>query len=139
FDSSSIEKNNKAVAVKFLPTVSISAQNSTALRNTMSQQEKAARRAALRNEYWRTMTNPHNHLRGESVGVFDTGLARFQAMRVNHYEHFKPTGRSFKIGLFTVVIPIIVYAKMMKNERDQREHQYRTGQVAYADRRFKFI
>ncbi|EAA00737.4 AGAP011829-PA, partial [Anopheles gambiae str. PEST] len=107
--------------------------------NKMSQQEKAARRAALRNEYWRTMTNPHNHLRGESGGVFDTGLARFQAMRVNHYEHFKPTGRSFKIGLFTVVIPIIVYAKMMKNERDQREQQYRTGQVAYADRRFKFI
>ena len=35
----------------------------------MSQQEKAARRAALRNEYWRTMTNPHNHLRGESGGV----------------------------------------------------------------------
>uniref|UniRef100_A0A182QAP8 NADH dehydrogenase [ubiquinone] 1 beta subcomplex subunit 4 n=1 Tax=Anopheles farauti TaxID=69004 RepID=A0A182QAP8_9DIPT len=105
----------------------------------MSQQEKAARRAALRNEYWRTMTNPHNHLRGESGGVFDTGLARFQAMRVNHFEHFKPTGRSFKIGLFTVVIPIIAYAKMMKHERDQREQQYRTGQVAYADRRFKFI
>ncbi|XP_035792323.1 uncharacterized protein LOC118466745 [Anopheles albimanus] len=102
-------------------------------------QEKAARRAALRNEYWRTMTNPHNYLRGESGGVFDTGLARFQAMRVNHFEHFKPTGRSFKIGLFTVVIPIFVYAKMMKHERDQREHQYRTGQVAYADRRFKFI
>lgn len=33
------------------------------------QQEKAARRAAIRNEYWRTMTNPHGHLHGESGGV----------------------------------------------------------------------
>lgn len=33
------------------------------------QQDKAARRAALRTEYWRTMTNPHAHLHGESGGV----------------------------------------------------------------------
>ncbi|XP_055595276.1 uncharacterized protein LOC129745913 [Uranotaenia lowii] len=103
------------------------------------QQEKAARRAALRNEYWRTMTNPHAHLHGESTGVFDAGIARFQAMRVSHFEHFKPTGKTFKIGMLMTVIPIVVYSWMMKNERDGREHQYRTGQVAYKDRRFKFI
>ncbi|XP_058460523.1 uncharacterized protein LOC131436074 [Malaya genurostris] len=103
------------------------------------EQEKAARRAAIRNEYWRTATNPHLHLRGESVGAFDTGLARFQAMTVNHYEHFKPTGRTFRIGMFTVVIPIVGYAWLLKKERDEREHQYRTGQVAYKDRNFKFI
>lgn len=33
------------------------------------QQEKAARRAAIRTEYWRTITNPHAHLHGESGGV----------------------------------------------------------------------
>ncbi|XP_053687531.1 NADH dehydrogenase [ubiquinone] 1 beta subcomplex subunit 4 [Sabethes cyaneus] len=101
------------------------------------QQEKAARRAALRNEYWRTMTNPH--ARGEGVGVFDTGLARYQAMTVNQFEHFKPTGRTFRAGMFTVVIPIVVYAWMLKKERDGREQKYRTGQVAYKDRYFKFI
>ncbi|XP_065091899.1 uncharacterized protein ND-B15 [Ochlerotatus camptorhynchus] len=103
------------------------------------QQEKAVRRAAIRNEYWRTMTNPHGHLHGESGGVFDTGLARFQAMRVNHFEHFKPSGRTLKIGMFGTVIPIVLYALMLKKERDGREEQYRTGQVAYRDRRFKFI
>ncbi|XP_062716190.1 uncharacterized protein LOC134291865 [Aedes albopictus] len=103
------------------------------------QQEKAARRAAIRTEYWRTITNPHAHLHGESGGVFDTGLARFQAMRVNHFEHFKPTGRTLKIGMLTTVIPIVAYAIMMKRERDAREKEYRTGQVAYKDRRFKFI
>ncbi|XP_055628064.1 uncharacterized protein LOC129769681 [Toxorhynchites rutilus septentrionalis] len=103
------------------------------------QQEKAAHRAALRNEYWRTMTNPNNYLRGESTGVFDKGLARFQAMRVNHIDHFKPTWYSFRIGMLTVVIPIVGYALLLKKERDGREHLYRTGQVAYKDRRFKFI
>lgn len=103
------------------------------------QAEKAARRTAIRNEYWRTMTNPHAHLHGESTGVFDTGLARFQAMRVNHYEHFKPTGKSFRLGLFGTVIPIVAYAIMLKKEREGREQQYRTGQVAYKDRQFKFI
>ncbi|EDS45515.1 NADH:ubiquinone dehydrogenase [Culex quinquefasciatus] len=103
------------------------------------QQDKAARRAALRTEYWRTMTNPHAHLHGESGGVYDLGLARFQAMRVSNFEHFKPTGRSFKIGMLTVVLPIVGYAWMLKRERDAREAQYRTGQVAYKDRRFKFI
>ncbi|XP_055536754.1 NADH dehydrogenase [ubiquinone] 1 beta subcomplex subunit 4 [Wyeomyia smithii] len=101
------------------------------------QQEKAARRAALRNEYWRTMTNPHT--RGESVGVFDTGIARYQAMQVNHFEHFRPTGRTFRIGMISVVIPIVGYAWMLKTERDGREKKYRTGQVAYKDRNFKFI
>ncbi|XP_058830418.1 uncharacterized protein LOC131689382 [Topomyia yanbarensis] len=102
-------------------------------------QEKAAHRAALRQEYWRTLTNPHLHLRGESAGVFDTGLARFQAMQVNHFDHFKPTGRTFRFGMLAVVIPIVGYGWMLKKERDAREHKYRTGQVAYKDRNFKFI
>jgi len=70
---------------------------------------------------------------------FDAGLARFQAMRVANYEHFKPTGKSFRTGLFAVVLPIALYAWALKAERDGREEKYRTGQVAYKDRQFKFI
>lgn len=70
---------------------------------------------------------------------FDAGLARFQAMRVSNYEHFRPTGHSFRMGLFAVVLPIVVYAWALKTERDGREEKYRTGQVAYKDRQFKFI
>jgi NADH dehydrogenase (ubiquinone) 1 beta subcomplex subunit 4 len=70
---------------------------------------------------------------------FDSAIYRFHAMRVSNYEHFKPTPRSVRVGLFTVVIPIVLYAWMLKAERSGREEKYRTGQVAYKDRLFKFI
>lgn len=66
-------------------------------------------------------------------------MARFQAMRVSNYEHFRPTGTAFRTGMFAVVLPIVVYAWALKTERDGREQKYRTGQVAYKDRQFKFI
>ncbi|BFG03846.1 uncharacterized protein DMAD_02975 [Drosophila madeirensis] len=93
----------------------------------------------LRNEYLKQSSNPFRHATGEGGTVFDAGLARFQAMRVSNYEHFKPTGKSFRTGLFAVVLPIVIYAWALKSERDGREEQYRTGQVAYKDRQFKFI
>lgn len=70
---------------------------------------------------------------------FDAGLARFQAMRVSNFEHFRPTGHAFRRGLFAVVLPIALYGWALKSERDCREKKYRTGQVSYADRKFKFI
>ncbi|XP_016927900.2 uncharacterized protein ND-B15 [Drosophila suzukii] len=93
----------------------------------------------LRAEYLKQSSNPYRHASGEGGTVFDAGLARFQAMRVANYEHFKPTGKSFRTGLFAVVLPIALYAWALKAERDGREEKYRTGQVAYKDRQFKFI
>lgn len=66
-------------------------------------------------------------------------MYRFQAMRVSHYDHFKPTYKSFKTGFFTVVFPIVAFALAFKYERDSREEKYRNGEVAYKDRLFKFI
>lgn len=66
-------------------------------------------------------------------------MNRFQAMRVNYYEHFRPTGKNFIQGLLMLVVPIVGYAWALKAERAGREHKYRTGQVAYKDRDFKFI
>lgn len=60
-------------------------------------------------------------------------------MRVSNYEHFKPTFKAFKGGFLLVVGPILGLAWALKAERDGREALYRTGQVAYKDRRFKFI
>jgi NADH dehydrogenase (ubiquinone) 1 beta subcomplex subunit 4 len=60
-------------------------------------------------------------------------------MRVSHYEHFKPTYRSFKTGFLVVVAPILFFATLFKWERDNKEELYRTGKVAYKDRLFKFI
>lgn len=60
-------------------------------------------------------------------------------MRVSHYDHFKPTFKSFKVGFLTVVFPILFFAFAFKYERDYKEDLYRTGKVAYKDRLFKFI
>ncbi|XP_017474924.1 PREDICTED: uncharacterized protein LOC108365421 isoform X2 [Rhagoletis zephyria] len=92
----------------------------------------------LRAEYLKQISNPFKHATGEGGTLFDAGLARFQAMRVSNYDHFKPTGVAFRAGFFAVVLPIVVYAWALKTERAGREHKYRTGQVAYKDRRFKF-
>uniref|UniRef100_A0A7R9AYP2 NADH dehydrogenase [ubiquinone] 1 beta subcomplex subunit 4 n=1 Tax=Timema shepardi TaxID=629360 RepID=A0A7R9AYP2_TIMSH len=70
---------------------------------------------------------------------FDTGVQRFIAMRATGYDHFKPTPKSAGYGLGLVFIPIALYAWLLKSSRDKQEHKYRTGQVAYRDRRFKFI
>jgi len=101
--------------------------------------EKHNRAMELRAEFIKQSQNPFRHGTGEGGTLFDAGVARFQAMRVNHYEHFKPTFKAFKVGMLAVVLPIGIYAWMLKSERDAREHQYRTGQVAYKDRLFKFI
>lgn len=70
---------------------------------------------------------------------FDPAFQRFQAMRVSHFEHFKPTGRSFRVGFFLVVAPIIFFALAFKTHREGREKKFRNGEVSYRDRQFKFI
>ncbi|XP_069700382.1 NADH dehydrogenase [ubiquinone] 1 beta subcomplex subunit 4 [Periplaneta americana] len=101
--------------------------------------EYAKRRAALRHEYIKQITNPHRHGTGEGGTVFDVGVQRFMAMRATEFDHFKPSPKSSLFGLGLVVIPIAVYAYMLKSWKEKEEHKYRTGQVAYKDRRFKFI
>lgn len=70
---------------------------------------------------------------------FDPALQRFQAMRVSHFEHFKPTGKSFRIGFFLVVAPVIFFAMAFKTQRGNLEQKIRNGEISYRDRRFKFI
>lgn len=69
---------------------------------------------------------------------FDTALQRFIAMKATGYDHFKPTPKTTILGMMLVGIPILGYAYLLKSVRDKDEHKYRTGQVAYRDRRFKF-
>lgn len=66
-------------------------------------------------------------------------MYRFQAMRVNHYDHFKPTFKTFKYGFLMVVGPIIATGLAFKYQRGHNEEKFRTGQVAYKDRWFKLI
>lgn len=70
---------------------------------------------------------------------FDPALMRFQAMRVSHKDFFKPTGKAVFWGWALCVAPIILCYKLARRERDEKERQYRNGEVSYADRQFKFI
>ncbi|XP_055902471.1 NADH dehydrogenase [ubiquinone] 1 beta subcomplex subunit 4 [Eupeodes corollae] len=101
--------------------------------------QKHERASKLRAEFQKQISNPYRHATGEGGTVFDAGMQRFQAMRVNYYEHFRPTGKALRTGLLTVVIPICAFALGFKLDRERKEEQFRTGQVAYKDRQFKFI
>lgn len=119
-------------------------------------------RMAMREEFIKQLTNPHRVQGGGTVVSFarislnltsklnvmssllpflqfDQGLQRFQAARVTQYDHFKPNFKTARKGFFLVLFPIVAYAYMLKKERSGREHLYRTGQVSYRDRKFKFI
>ncbi|XP_055856638.1 NADH dehydrogenase [ubiquinone] 1 beta subcomplex subunit 4 [Episyrphus balteatus] len=101
--------------------------------------KKHERASKLRAEFQKQITNPHRHATGEGGTVFDAGMQRFQAMRVNFYEHFRPTTKATRTGLLIVVLPICAFAMGFKADRDAKEQKFRTGQVAYKDRQFKFI
>lgn len=70
---------------------------------------------------------------------FDPALARFQAMRVSHTEYFKPTGKAAFWGFAILIAPITMLYVLSRRERDAKELQYRNGEIAYADRQFKFV
>lgn len=70
---------------------------------------------------------------------FDPAMQRFQAMRASYSEYFKPTAKTFRAGMLMVVIPIVFAATIFKRERGGREKLYRSGEISYRDRPFKFI
>ncbi|GJQ88475.1 hypothetical protein Trydic_g19606 [Trypoxylus dichotomus] len=69
---------------------------------------------------------------------FDPAIQRFMAMRVNTYEHFRPSPVSVAWGIAIVVIPMLGFGYLVKSSRDKLEASYRRGEVAYSDRGFKF-
>lgn len=70
---------------------------------------------------------------------FDPAMMRFQAMRVSHTEHFRPTATAAFWGMALCVVPITMIFLAMKKERGDREAKYRNGEVSYRDREYKFI
>lgn len=60
-------------------------------------------------------------------------------MRASQWEYFKPNAKTSRYGLWCVIVPVAVMIYLVKGERDGKEHLYRTGQVSYRDRTFKFV
>ena len=48
---------------------------------------------------------------------FDSGIQRFMSMRATEFEHFKPTPKSSLYGLGFVVLPIAIFAYLVKTTR----------------------
>jgi len=100
--------------------------------------ERAAIKAAIKKEFQKQVTNPHRHASGEGGALFDPAVQRFMSMKATRYDHFKPTPKSSLLGFVMLVVPIVGYGWWMKTDREKLEHKYRTGQIAYKDREFKF-
>lgn len=66
-------------------------------------------------------------------------MMRFQAMRVSHFDFFKPTGKSAFWGFAVCIAPITLIYIAQRRERDGKENRFRNGEVSYRDREFKFI
>lgn len=60
-------------------------------------------------------------------------------MRVSYAEHAKATFRTWRIGMFVVVIPIIALAELLRYGKEKDEKIYRSGAISYRDRRAKFF
>jgi len=101
-------------------------------------EDRAKLRAELRKEFVKQVTNPHRQSGSEGGYLFDSAMQRWMSMRAQQYPFFKRNPK-------TLLYPLIVlstcfgYGHWIKRRREKREITYRTGQVAYKDRSFKFV
>lgn len=101
-------------------------------------EQKSKRRERLREHFQREISNPFQHASEEGGAVFDPALQRYYAMKENTFWYFRPNFKNFSTLCFCLV-PMFTLGYFLKNSRDERERKYRRGEVAYKDRRFKFI
>ncbi|KAJ8943301.1 hypothetical protein NQ318_004742 [Aromia moschata] len=102
-------------------------------------EEKAKRRAVLREQFLKAKTDPFQHASGHGGTVFDPAMLRYQALKVSGFEYFKTTPKNVIYGLAFMVMPMTLYGYFLHKTRSEQEAKYRRGEVAYKDRRFKFI
>uniref|UniRef100_A0A1B6D6E1 NADH dehydrogenase [ubiquinone] 1 beta subcomplex subunit 4 n=1 Tax=Clastoptera arizonana TaxID=38151 RepID=A0A1B6D6E1_9HEMI len=101
-------------------------------------EKKQKQRAALRAEYWKQITNPHRHGTGEGGFLFDPAIQRYMSHKVAMYNYFKPTPKTSFWGFLVFILPLGGMMYYFKTSRDKDEELYRTGQISYRDRNFKF-
>lgn len=93
---------------------------------------KEAKRLKLRNEYIKELYDPHRH-----TAVIDEQILRHSNTR-NYIERlYKPNIQ--KILPAIAVAGVVWFSiEVLNRRRDEREEKYRTGQVKYKDRLYKF-
>lgn len=94
---------------------------------------RSEKRKQLRQEYLKQVHHPTKHQL-----VNDNGIERFAIMRLTHEYQSRLTGRAVVLGIGWTFGTIFVCTWFVKKGKENEEHKYRTGQVSYADRQFKF-
>ncbi|XP_076239514.1 NADH dehydrogenase (ubiquinone) B15 subunit [Calliopsis andreniformis] len=94
---------------------------------------RSGRRKQLREEYLKEILHPTKHQM-----VSDIGVERYTVMRLTHEYQARVTGRSVVVTGGTLFGIIFLSIWLVKVGKEREEHLYRTGQVSYADRKFKF-
>lgn len=61
------------------------------------------------------------------------------SMKATQYDHFKPTPKTMKFGALYFLFPMLGLTYILYSTREKQEAKYRSGEVAYKDRRFKLI
>ncbi|KAL2726830.1 NADH dehydrogenase ubiquinone 1 beta subcomplex subunit 4 [Vespula squamosa] len=94
---------------------------------------RASRRLELRNEYLKELQDPRR-----SDIVLDKGWLRFYATRVQLEHIFKQTPYNTFLMFAIIGGTLWCAGTNIKRFRDKKEHLFRTGQISYTDRMFKF-
>ncbi|GFX28042.1 uncharacterized protein TNCV_774261 [Trichonephila clavipes] len=96
--------------------------------------ERIKLRKALRAEYLRKATDPHCT---EPI-VFDPLMQRYYSMHATLTDRFVPTFKNWCQYMLTCIIPIVAYGWYLKWSWEKSEKKYRSGEIEYKDRLFKY-
>jgi len=99
-------------------------------------QERAQMRAVLRKEWQMKSSSPY---RGMGGYIFDPAVQRYQAMRSTHWDQFKASPKTAAFGFAFALAPILFFWWRFEKDKSDREKLFRTGEVSYRDRSWKFI
>ncbi|XP_014209320.1 uncharacterized protein LOC106639989 [Copidosoma floridanum] len=95
---------------------------------------RAERRLVLRNQYLKEIHNPNS---GPDGHIFDEQIFRQYATIMGKDSLYKPKPNHF-LKIAAGILAFYAVFKLIRNDRDRKEHLYRTGQISYRDREFKF-
>ncbi|KAL7289606.1 hypothetical protein TKK_0016462 [Trichogramma kaykai] len=96
---------------------------------------KAQRRIELREQYLRERHNPN----APAGHLFDPAIQRHYTLKQSLEHLFKPNVKNFCAFVGFTFLPLGLLCWRVKKYRDAKEHKYRTGQVSYKDRDWKFV
>ncbi|XP_056633764.1 uncharacterized protein LOC130443249 [Diorhabda sublineata] len=101
--------------------------------------EKAKRRMELREYFLMQKSYPFKHMAGEGGTVFDPAIIRYHSMIMYERDWFRPSFSNSLKGICFLVLPMSLLYYAIRKTKLYEERKIRRGEVAYKDRRFKFI